>query len=342
MPQAAQNTQILLSSRPQGWVTPENFKTVYNPVPDVQDGYIVVRNLWLSLDPYMRGRMNDVKSYTPPFQLGEVLQGQAVSEVVASKHNDFSSGDLVTGMFGWENYSLARGDGVRRLERQRGIPLSYYLSILGVTGLTAYVGLFDIGNLQAGDKVFVSAAAGAVGSAVGQLAKLKGCRVVGTAGSDEKIDYLKNDLGFDDAFNYKTAPLNQALKETCPDGIDLNFENVGGDILEAVFNHMNDFGRMAVCGMVSHYNDETPRPGPHNLPLITSKRLRLQGFIVSDHLERTPSFTEELSGWIKDGKVTQRETVAAGIENAPEAFIGMLKGDNIGKQLVKVGEEPSV
>ena len=343
MPQepTGQNTQILLSSRPQGWVTPENFKTVHNPIPGVQDGHIVVRNIWLSLDPYMRGRMNDVKSYTPPFELGKVLQGQAVGEVVASKHDSFSEGDLVTGMFGWENYTLARGEGVRKLTSS-GVPLSYYLSILGVTGLTAYVGLFDIGKLQAGDNVFVSAAAGAVGSAVGQIAKLSGCRVVGTAGSDEKIDYLKDELGFDDAFNYKTAPLNQALKESCPDGIDLNFENVGGETLEAVLARMNDFGRIAVCGMIAHYNDDTPRPGPRNLPLITSKRLRLQGFIVSDHLERMPHFIEEMSGWIRDGRVKQRETVAHGIENAPEAFIGMLKGENIGKQLVKVGDEPSV
>ena len=339
--QTAQNTQILLSSRPQGEVTLDNFKTVHNPVPDVRGGHIVVRNIWLSLDPYMRGRMNDVKSYTPPFQLGEVLQGQAVGEVVASKHDNFSEGDLVTGMFGWENYTLAEGEGVRKLTAD-GAPLPYYLSILGVTGLTAYVGLFDIGKLQTGDNVFVSAAAGAVGSAVGQIAKLKGCRVVGTAGSDEKIDYLKNDLGFDDAFNYKTAPLNQALAESCPDGIDLNFENVGGELLEAVLNHMNDFGRITICGMISHYNDKTPRPGPRNLPLITSKRLSLQGFIVSDHLARMPSFIEEMSGWLKEGKVKQRETVAKGIENAPEALIGMLGGDNLGKQLVKVGDEPSV
>ncbi len=339
MPQT-ENTQILLSSRPQGWVTRENFETVRKDIPEVRAGQIVVRNLWLSLDPYMRGRMNDAKSYVPPFEVGEVLQGQAVAEVVASKHEKFAEGDFVTGMFGWENYTRSNGEGVRKVERG-GVPLSYYLSILGVTGLTAYLGLFDIGGLQAGETLFVSAAAGAVGSAAGQMAKLKGCRVVGTAGSDEKIDYLTGELGFDAAFNYKTAKLSRALKEGCPDGIDLNFENVGGDILEAVLPRMNDFGRVAVCGMIAHYNDETPRPGPRTLPLVISKRLKLQGFIVSDHLDRMKPFIREMSGWIAEGKVVQRESVAEGIESAPEAFIGMLKGDKIGKQLVKVGEKPS-
>ena len=334
-----QNARILLSSRPQGWVTPENFETVEASTPDIEEGQILVRNIWLSLDPYMRGRMNDAKSYVPPFEVGEVLQGQAVAEVVASKHEKFAEGDLVTGMFGWENYTRSDGEGVRRLEGG-GVPPSYYLSILGITGLTAYIGLFDIGRLQEGETVFVSAAAGAVGSAAGQMAKLKGCRVVGTAGSDEKIDYLTNELVFGAAFNYKTAKLSRALKESCPDGIDLNFENVGGDILEAVLPRMNTYGRVAVCGMIAHYNDETPRPGPRTLPLVISKRLKLQGFIVSDHLDRMKPFIQEASGWIAEGKVKQRETVAEGIESAPEAFIGMLKGDKIGKQLVKVSEEP--
>ena len=338
--QKVQNTRILLANRPQGWVTRENFETVQVAVPEVSEGQILVRNIWLSLDPYMRGRMNDTKSYVPPFQVGEVLQGQTVAEVVQSKHKGFAEGDLVTGMFGWEGYTLSDGRGVRKLEPS-SVPLSYYLSILGITGLTAYIGLFDVGQLQAGDTVFVSAAAGAVGSAAGQIAKLKGCRVVGTAGSDVKIDYLTGELGFDAAFNYKTAELSQALKETCPDGIDLNFENVGGDILEAVLPRMNDFGRIAVCGMIAHYNDETPRPGPRTLPLVISKRLRLQGFIVSDHLGRMGSFIQEMSGWIAEGKVTQRETVAEGVESAPEAFIGMLKGEKNGKQLVKISEEAS-
>ncbi len=337
---AEQNTRILLSSRPQGWVTQENFDTVQTSVPEAEEGQMLVRNLWLSLDPYMRGRMNDAESYVPPFQVGEALQGQAVAEVVASKHEKFSEGDLVTGMFGWEEYSLSGGEGVRKVERS-GVPLSYYLSILGVTGLTAYLGLFDVGGLREGETLFVSAAAGAVGSAAGQMAKLKGCRVVGTAGSDEKVDYLTNELGFDAAFNYKTSKLSQALKETCPDGIDLNFENVGGDILEAVLPRMNNFGRITVCGMIAHYNDETPRPGPRTLPLVISKRLKLQGFIVSDHLDRMKPFVQEMSGWIAEGKVKQRETVAEGIESAPGAFIKMLEGDKVGKQLVKVGEEPS-
>ena len=337
MSQNEQNTQILLSSRPQGWVTLENFETVQTSIPEVQEGQILVRNLWLSLDPYMRGRMNDAKSYVPPFQVGEVLQGQAVAEVVESKHEKFGEGDLVTGMFGWEAYTRSNGEGIRKVERD-GVPLSYYLSILGITGFTAYLGLFDVGNLQEGETVFVSAAAGAVGSAAGQIAKLKGCRVVGTAGSNEKVDFLTSELGFDAAFNYKTASLGQALKESCPDGIDLNFENVGGDILEAVLPRMNDFGRVAVCGMIAHYNDETPRPGPRTLPLVISKRLRLQGFIVSDHFDRMQPFVQEMSGWISEGKVKQRESVAEGIENAPEAFIGMLKGNKIGKQLVRVGE----
>ncbi len=333
------NKRILLASRPQGWVTLDNFRLVEEPVPDVADGMLLVRNLYMSVDPYMRGRMNDAKSYAPPFELGKVLEAGVVGEVVASRHAGFNSGDIVTGMLGWEEYSLNDGALLQKIS-PADVPLSYYLGILGMPGITAYHGLTKVGEPKEGETVFVSAASGAVGSVVGQLAKIAGCRAVGCAGSDDKVDFLINELGFDAAFNYKTCDnLSRKIREVCPDGIDVNFENVGGAIMEAVLWNMNDFGRMAMCGMIADYNAQDMQPGPRGMMLIIGRRLKLQGFIVTDNPASAEEYLGKAPGWIKSGKLKYRETIANGIEAAPEAFLAMLKGKNFGKQLVKIADK---
>ena len=336
----ADNQRIILKSRPQGWASEDNFELQTTERKTPADGQLELRLIYLSLDPYMRGRMNDTKSYVPPFQLNEVIQGGAVAEVTQSNHPDFQVGDVVTGSLNWETYSLHDGQGLRKLPNN-GVPLSYYLGVLGMPGLTAYAGLTRIAELKEGETVFVSAAAGAVGSVVGQIAKNMGARVVGTAGSDEKVAYLTEELGFDAAFNYKTVNLHEAFAEHCPDGIDVNFENVGGDILEALLPHMNMHGRMAICGMIAQYNDDKPRPGPKGLPIMIGKRVKMQGFIVGDHYDLYDEFISKASTWIQEGKLKYRETISEGLESTPAAFIRMLKGDKIGKQLVHVGDDPA-
>ena len=330
------NQQIILNSRPEGWVTPDNFKLVEGKIPEIGDGEILTRNLFMSVDPYMRGRMNDQKSYVPPFQIGKVLEAGVVGEVIQSRNPKFKEGDVVVGNLGWENYSSS--DGKELLTVERGaVPLSYYLGILGMPGMTAYAGLTDVTNAQPGDVVFVSAAAGAVGSVVGQIAKIMGCEVVGCAGSDDKVDYLINELGFDRAFNYKTCgSIAKTIAKICPKGIDVNFENVGGEIMEAVLWNMRDFGRMALCGMISDYNNKKMAPGPRGMMVIIQRRLKLQGFIVFDNPARNMEFVQKAAGWLAEGKLKYRETVNEGLENAPAAFIGMLKGENFGKQIVKI------
>lgn len=330
------NQQITLNSRPDGWVTEDNFKLVEGKIPEIGDGEILVRNLYMSVDPYMRARMNDVKSYVPPFQIGEVLEAGAVGEVVASQNPKFKEGDVVVGMFGWENYSKSDGEGVLTVERG-AVPLSYYLGVLGMPGMTAYAGLVGVANLQAGETVFVSAASGAVGSVVGQIAKIMGCEVVGCAGSDDKVDFLVKELGFDRAFNYKTCgSIAKTIAELCPKGIDVNFENVGGEIMEAALWNMRNFGRIALCGMISDYNNKDMTPGPRGMGIIIQRRLKIQGFIVFDNPKLNMEFAQKASGWLAEGKLKYRETVAEGLENAPAAFIGMLKGENFGKQIVKI------
>jgi NADPH-dependent curcumin reductase CurA len=335
MPEAT-NKQIRLASRPSGWVTGDNFKLNEEALPEPGDGQLLIRNIFMSVDPYMRGRMNDAKSYVPPFQVGEVMQAGVVGQVAASNNADFAEGDYVVGMLGWENYSLSDGAQLRKIEAG-AIPLSYHLGILGMPGMTAWVGLHEIAHLQAEDKVFVSAASGAVGSVVGQLAKLHGCRVSGCAGSDDKVAILTDELGYDAAFNYRDSKsLPGSIAEVCPEGIDVDFENVGGEIFEAALWNMRDFGRVALCGMISNYNDEKLQPGPRGMTVIVRSRLRVQGFIVTDHPEACHEYVAKAVGWLAKGKLKYRETVAEGIENAPGAFISMLKGGNTGKQIVQL------
>ena len=334
------NKQFLLDSRPDGEPTAANFKLVEVPVPDLTDGQVLVQNHYMSLDPYMRGRMNDGKSYAVPQALNEVMGGGTVGEVVASKNPAFAVGDKVVGMGGWQQYRLvdASQRGVIQKVDTAHVPLSAYLGAVGMPGVTAWYGLVKIINPKAGETVVVSAASGAVGSAVGQLAKARGARVVGIAGGADKCSYVVNELGFDACIDYKKYPdlksLSQALKEACPDGIDGHFENVGGLILEAVMQRANAFCRVAVCGMISGYNGE---PIPLTSPqLILVNRMKIEGFIVSEHMDVWPEALKELGAGVASGKLKYRETVAQGIEAAPEAFIGLLKGKNFGKQLVKL------
>jgi NADPH-dependent curcumin reductase CurA len=335
----ATNKQILLASRPSGWVTEENFELAENSVPDIAEGQVLVRNIYMSVDPYMRGRMNDAKSYVEPFQIGEVCQAGVVGEIVESRNADFAEGDYVSGMLGWENYSVSGGEGLRKIEKSAA-PLSYHLGILGMPGMTAWVGLMKIGAAQTGEHVFVSAATGAVGSVVGQLAKIHGCTVAGCASSDEKVDILTQDLGFDAAFNYRSSEaIPKSIAEACPSGIDVNFENVGGEIFEAALWNMRNFGRIALCGMISNYNDENLQPGPRGMMSVIGKRLTIRGFIVSDHPQECGEFVGKAAGWIAEGKLKYRETVAEGVENAPAAFISMLNGKNIGKQVVRLSDD---
>lgn len=333
------NRQVRLASRPTGWVTEENFSFAEGPVPEAGDGQVLVRNVWLSVDPYMRGRMNDVKSYVPPFEVGEVLTGGVVGRVVASRNPKFAEGDWVNGMLGWENYSLTHGQGLYKLP-SIDVPRSYWLGILGTPGMTAYVGLFAIGQTQPRETVFVSAAAGAVGSVVGQLAQIHGCRVAGCAGSDEKVSLLTTELGFDAAFNYKTSQsLSESIRKVCPKGVDVNFENVGGDIFEAALRNMRTFGRIVLCGMIANYNDARAEPGPRGMVSMIAKRLTMRGFIVTDHPETCKEYVAKATRWLAEGRLKYHESVVQGIENAPAAFIDMLKGNKVGKQVVQLADE---
>ena len=295
-----------------------------------------MRNRFISVDPYMRGRMRDTRSYTAPFGLDEPLTGGAVGEVVSSTSDQFAEGDFVLHMFGWREYALAEPRQLTKVDPSLA-PLQSFLGVLGMPGMTAYVGLLDIGKPQPGETVFVSGAAGAVGSEVCQIAKIQGCRVVGSTGSQVKARWLEEVAGVDVAINYKeTSNLRRELKKACPDGIDVYFENVGGVHLEAALQYMNNFGRIAVCGMISMYNATSAQPGPANMALMIGRRLKMQGFIVSDHLERRDDFLRDVSGWMRDGKLKWEETILDGIESTPEAFIGLFHGENLGKMLVKV------
>ena len=328
--------QITLASRPTGWPTAENFALVEVEQPALADGQVLVRNLFISVDPYMRGRMNDVKSYVPPFQLGQPLDGGAIGEVIESRADGFAEGDLVLHGLGWRDVAVLDARHGRKLAPLDGLSPSAYLGVLGMTSLTAYAGLLDVAEFKPGDVVFVSGAAGAVGSIVGQIAKLKGAsRVIGSAGSDEKVAHLL-ELGFDAAFNYKSAPVGQQLKQAAPDGVDVYFDNVGAEHLEAAISSLNQHGRVAMCGAIAVYNDTAPPAAPRNLALAIGKRLTLRGFIVGDHGARMPEMVAEVGGWLREGKLTFSETVVDGLENAPEAFLGLLRGENTGKMVVRV------
>jgi NADPH-dependent curcumin reductase CurA len=334
------NRQILLVSRPQGAATLDNFQLVTTETPPLAPGQVLVRHHYLSLDPYMRGRMNEGKSYAAPQPLGEVMIGGTVGEVVASEHPGYRVGDKVLGMGGWQEYSVVDADrpGVLRKVDDTDIPLSYYLGAVGMPGVTAWYGLVKIIAPKAGETVAVSAASGAVGSACAALAKARGCRVVGVAGGPEKCQYAVQELGYDACIDYrlhKDAPsLAKAFKEVCPHGIDGYFENVGGMVMDAVMLRMNPFGRIAVCGMIAGY-DGQPLPMA-NPALILVNRLKVEGFIVSEHMDVWPEALAELSALVRQGRLRPRETIAHGIESAPEAFLGLLKGRNLGKQLVKL------
>jgi len=327
------NLQVLLASRPQGWVTESNFDIVETPVPQPGTGEVLVRNHFLSLDPSMRWRMNDAKSYTAPMALGQVMVGRTVGEVVQSNNPKFKSGDKVAGTFGWQLFGCSDGSDLRKVD-DTTVPLSAYLGVLGMTGATAWIGLMDICQPKANETVVVEAAAGAVGSVVGQLAKLHGARAIGIAGGSEKCRYVTDELGFDACIDYKAGNFQADLMAALPQGIDCLVENVGGEIFDQLLTQMNAYGRIAVCGLISQYNS-APYP-LRNFSSVLVNRLKLQGFIVSEHPERWPAAHQELAGHLAAGRLKYRETLAQGLRQAPAALIGLLKGRNFGKQLVKL------
>jgi NADPH-dependent curcumin reductase CurA len=325
-----------LVARPSGWPEPGDVALREVPVTEPGEGRILVRNLYFSVDPAMRGRMNDVKSYSPPYQLDKPMDGGAVGEVIASRVEGFAVGDHVLHYGGWREYAEIPAERATKVDASKA-PLSTYLGVLGMTGLTAYAGLFDVASFKEGDVVFVSGAAGAVGSQVGQMAKIKGAsRVIGSAGSDEKVKLLTEEYGFDAAFNYKSGPVREQLKNAAPDGIDVYFDNVGGDHLEAAISSFNLHGRATLCGMIAQYNSTEPTPAPRNLSQAIGKRLRLQGMLVLDHADLRSQFTEDVSGWLGSGALKYDETVVEGIENGFNAFLGMLRGENTGKMIVSL------
>jgi NADPH-dependent curcumin reductase CurA len=333
------NRDIRLIRRPAGLPEARDFELNETPVPSAAPGQVLVKNLWMSVDPYMRGRMSDRKSYAPPFQIGEILAGGAVGRVVTG-NGPFAAGDYVLSMNGWREWFVSDGTGLTKVDASRA-PVQAYLGVLGMPGMTAYAGLKRIGGLKPDDRVFVSAAAGAVGSVVCQIARNLGCEiVVGSAGTDEKCTWLKNEAGVTEAINYREADnLREAIADAMPGGIDLYYENVGGAHLEAALDNMREHGRIAVCGLIDQYNSAEPPPGPRNLGLVLTRKLTMRGFIVMDHYDLWDRFVEDMSGWIAAGKMKWRETVVDGIENAPAALIGLFHGDNIGKMLVKLAKD---
>ncbi|MFF2157342.1 NADP-dependent oxidoreductase [Paenibacillus chitinolyticus] len=332
------NKQILLRSRPEGMPTVDHFEFREVPVSDPAEGQVVVRSLYLSVDPYMRGRMNESKSYVPPYKLNEPISGGIVGEVVSSRSEQFKKGDKVLGMLGWQLYNTVDASSVRKVDENLA-PLSAYLSVLGLTGMTAYFGLLDIGKPKEGETVVVSGAAGAVGMMVGQIAKLKGTRVVGIAGSHEKTAYLEKELGFDAAINYKTADnLDEAIAKACPDGVDVYYDNVGGRISDAVMKQLNDHARIPLCGAISSYNSTDGDLGPRIQPQLIKTRSLIQGFVLSDYASRFHEAGADLGQWLSEGKLKYEETIVEGFDNVPKAFLELFKGTNLGKMLVKVSE----
>ncbi|ALR18240.1 NADP-dependent oxidoreductase [Vibrio natriegens] len=327
--------QIHLASRPVGMPTKENFKSVEVELPAIQEGEVLVKNTWMSVDPYMRGRMYVRESYIPPFEIDQVLEGGAIGEVIESRNENFPVGSKVSNISGWRTTFISDGTDLTLLPAV-GLPDQHFLGVIGMPGLTGWVGLFKVAQLKPTDTVFVSAASGAVGSVVCQIAKLHGCRVIGSVGSDDKAEMVKA-MGADAVINYKKVDdLTQALREAAPEGIDVYFENVGGVHLEAALEVINPYGRIPVCGMIADYNADKPQPGPSNLLQINTKKLTMQGFIVMDYWDLAGEFVEQMGQWIKEGKVKSEETVYEGLENAAEAFIGLFEGKNKGKMLVKI------
>jgi NADPH-dependent curcumin reductase CurA len=326
--------EIRLVSRPSGIPTAANFKQAQIELPQLPDQQVLVRNHFMSVDPYMRGRMNEGKSYVPPFELGKALEGGGVGEVVESRAKEFKPGDTVTSKFGWREYFMAPSKELHPVSRE--VPsLSIYLGALGMTGMTAWVGL-NLVEVKAGDVIFISGAAGAVGNMAGQLAKLRGCKVIGSAGSPEKVNFLRDECGFDFAFNYKTGPTREQLTREVPGGIDVYYDNVGGESLEAALASLRVNGRIIACGGIASYNEAKPQPGPANLFTITTKRLTMKGMIVGDWLHRQDEFEKEVGGYFRAGKIKNHETVVAGIDQAVGAFLGLFEGKNRGKMVVKL------
>ncbi len=332
----ATNLQIQLAARPVGFPKLSDFKAAETPIPQPAEGEVLLETMWLSVDPYMRGRMSDAKSYAEPVKLGEVMVGGTICRVVESKSEKLKVGDVISGFTGWQRYAVAPAKLLMKVDPALGT-VQVYLGAAGMPGLTAYFGLLDVCAPKAGETVVVSGAAGAVGSVVGQIAKIKGCRVVGIAGTDEKVKWLVDELGFDAAYNYKREANNLAkLRELCPSGIDCYFDNVGGVITDAVMIHMNVHARIAICGQISQYNLEKPEMGPRMLSMLIVKRAKVQGLLVTDYMPRFGEGIKDLAGWIKEGKLKYEETIVNGLENAPQAFLDMLNGGNTGKMLVKV------
>jgi len=336
---AVTSRRVVLESRPVGAPKTSDFKLIETAAPALGDGEILTRTIYLSLDPYMRGRISGVKSYAKGVDPGDLMVGGTVGEVVESKHPGFKAGDFVQGYDGWQTYGVSRGAGVRKLDPTQA-PISTALGVLGMPGMTAYVGLLDIGQPKPGETVVVSAASGAVGAVVGQLAKIKGCRAVGIAGGKDKCEYVANELGFDACVDYKRDDFAANLQAACPKGVDVYFENVGGAVLAAVLKLVNPFARIPLCGLVSQYN-ATEMPAGPNWGVLLVNRILVKGFIVSDHLDRLPAFLSDVSGWVREGRIKYREDIVQGLENAPQAFIGLLQGKNFGKLIVKVGEDPT-
>lgn len=339
---ASKNRMIVLASRPVGEPTPANFRLVERDIEQPGPGEILLKTLWLSLDPYMRGRMSAAKSYADPVEIGQVMSGGTVSKVVASSNQAFSVGEIVVGYTGWQECARSDGSGLRKVDPALA-PISTALGILGMPGMTAYTGLLNIGQPKPGETLVVAAASGAVGAVVGQIAKLKGCRVVGIAGGADKVRYLTEELGFDVGLDHRSADFPDKLRAAVPSGIDIYFENVGGHVWDAVFPLLNKFARVPVCGLIAHYNDTDPRQGIDRVPglmrSILSNRLTLRGYIVGDFASQTGDFLRDVGGWLKDGKLKYREDVVRGLEKAPDAFIGLLRGRNFGKLLVKVADD---
>lgn len=316
--------------------TLDNFQFVDVEAPPPNDGEVLVRTLYISVDPYLRGRMREGRSYIPPFEVGQVIESGAVGKVIESRSDKFHTGDIVTGMFGWRLYNAVKADGLMKVPP--GVPVTTALGILGMPGLTAYFGLLDIGEPKPGETVVVSGAAGAVGMTVCQLAKINGCRVVGIAGSDEKNRYLKNELGVDAAINYKTGDIRQSIKEACPKGIDIYFDNVGGEISDAVMPLLRHGARVIICGQISFYNLDRPDVGPRPQPYLLINSALMRGFIVTEYAARFSEGVKELAQWLAAGKLKYAESIVAGFENTPRAFIGLFTGENLGKQIVKVSD----
>jgi NADPH-dependent curcumin reductase CurA len=333
------NRQWRLKSRPTGLIKTDDFELVSEPTAEPGEGQFLIRNVYLSLDPAMRGWLIDRPSYVPPVQIGEIMRGLAVGVVEKSDHPKFAAGDRVQGMFGWQEYALSTGEGVTKLP-ESPLPFSAYLGLFGLAGLTSYTGLLEVGQPKAGETLLISGAAGSVGSLVGQIGKIKGLRVVGIAGTEEKCRWLREELAFDAAINYKEANYKKQLKVACPNGVDIYFENVGGEILETALYLMNTFGRVVVCGMISMYNATEPVPGPSNLALVISKRLKIQGFIATDFASKIKEMVSSFTQWYSSGQLKYRVDVVRGLEAAPAAINKLFDGSNNGKLMVQVSDPP--